>query len=209
MKLLPADPVRRSAALLAFLSLSGVYFVHTYFHAPRAEEAEVLRARIGQMEDRNRQAAAAAARGGGELEERLAVYQGHMVRLERLIPANEEVAALLEAISLEERRVGVEMTMMRPEPLEPGEYYDRWSYELGVRGSYHAVGSFMTAIASLERIVAPADVVITPDGSRSGDGDGLGGDVLASFRIRTYVAAARQPAANPDPSEGTGGPETS
>lgn len=204
MNLLPPDPMKKSAVLLAFLALSGVYFVHTYLYKPRAEAAKTQRTRLGQLEDRNRRAEAGAAMGGRALEERIVLYEEHIARLERLIPANEEVAALLEAISEQERRVGVEMMMMRPEPLEPGEFYDRWSYQLGVRGSYHAVGSFMTAVASLERIVAPTDVVITPDGTSSGDGGG----VLASFRIQTYVAASHPPTAQAGPPEETGGPDT-
>ena len=208
MNLLPADPMRKSAVLLAFLALSGVYFVHTYLYKPRAEAVEAQRTRLGQLEDRNRRAEAGAAMGGHTLEERLALYEEHIGRLERLIPANEEVAVLLEAISEEERRAGVEMTMMRPEPLEPGEFYDRWSYQLGVRGSYHAVGSFMTAIASLERIVAPTDVVITLDGTSSGDGGADDGGVLASFRIQTYVATSKPTAVRARPPEETGGPET-
>lgn len=203
MSLLPSDPVRRGAILGAFLAVSGLYFANTHLFAPRAERAESRRLRLEKLQDSNRDAKAMAALGDAELEERLAEYRDHIARLEALIPANEEVAALLDAISDEERRAGVEMTMMRPEPVEPGDYYDRLSYQMGVQGGYHAVGSFMAAIASLERIVAPGDLAITPVGQPAGD-DAEGGSIQASFRILTYVAKPPLPAQARDSADHNG-----
>lgn len=208
MSLLPSDPVRRSTILCAFLAISGLYFAHTYLFAPRAERAESRRLRIERLEEGNRDANRAAALGDGELEERLALYREHIARLEALIPANDEVAALLDAISDEERRAGVDMTMMRPEPVEPGDYYDRLSYQVTVQGGYHAVGSFLAAIASLERIVSPGDLVMTPVDPPTGDGPVEAGSILASFRIRTYVATTPAPAEPAESSADTGDPQS-
>lgn len=188
MSFLPTDPLRRGAILCAFLAVSGLYFVHAYRVAPMSEQAEETRVRLRKLEEDQREVRRAAVAGDSELQERLELYGNHIARLEALIPANEEVAALLDAISDEERRVGVEMTMMRPEPVEPGDYYDRLSYRVTVRGRYHAVGSFLASIASLERIVAPGDLVITPADRSSGDDGVEAGLILASFRIRTYVS---------------------
>ena len=193
MSLLPGDPVRRGAVLLAFLALSGLYFTRTYVYLPATEQAESTRRRLERLERENLGARAGEAMGEVELERRLALYQEHIGQLEELIPANEEVPELLEAISAEERKAGVEMTMMRPEPVEDLGFYHRLSYELAVRGDYHAVGSFIAAIASLERVVAPADLAIIPDGRFGSEGAADRGTVSASFRIRTYVTRAVQP----------------
>lgn len=208
MSLLPSDPVRRSVILCAFLAASGLYFAHAYLFAPRAGRAESRRLRIESLEEGNRDANRAAALGDGELEERLALYRDHIARLEALIPANHEVAALLDAISDEERLAGVEMTMMRPEPVEAGKYYDRLSYQVTVQGGYHAVGSFLAAIASLERIVSPGDLVMTPVHSETGDNPAEAGSIVASFRIRTYVATAPAPADPAQSSAKTGDPQS-
>lgn len=208
MSLLPSDPVRRGAAGCAFLAVSGLYFAHAYLFAPRAERAESLRLRVERLEERNREAGRLASLGDSELEDRLVRYGERISRLETLIPANEEVAALLEAISDEERRAGVEMTMMRPEPVEPGDYYDRLSYQVVVRGDYHAVGSFLAAIASLERIVAPGDLSITPAGSPAEGVGEASGTIVASFRIRTYVATQRPPAEPAGSPARNGDPQT-
>ena len=199
MSFLPTDPMRRGAILCAFLAVSGLYFAHAHLLAPANERAEAKRLRIERLEESQRRAREVAAMGDADLEERLELYRDHIARLETLIPANEEVAALLDAISDEERNAGVEMTMMRPEPVEPGDYYDRLSYVVTVRGRYHAVGSFLAAIASLERIVAPGDLVINPAGPPAGGDDAGAGSILASFRIRTYIA-------RPSPSDEPAGP---
>lgn len=200
MSLLPADPAGRRAVLLALLALSGLYFTRTYLYVPIAERVESTRFRLERLKEDNRSAGTGAAMGESELEQRLALYQEHIGRLEKLIPANEEVAALLEAVSAEARRTGVEMTMMRPEPVETGDYYNRLSYQVVVTGGYHPVGSFLTAIASLERIVAPGDLAITP-GNPSGPDDAVyDGTVSASFRIRTYVVSPTPPGGAASPS---------
>lgn len=184
MRLLPGEPRRRRALLTAALALCASYSVHYYVYAPAKRDADEVRARLEELRAMNRRADAATAEGAASLDRRLALYERHISDLEKLIPANEEVPALLAAVSAEERLASVEVVAMRPEPPEPGEYYQRRSYELRVEGGYHQVGAFMTAIASLERIVAPTDVSIAPAGSPvPGSGPGL---VVANFRIRTY-----------------------
>ena len=205
MNFLPTDPVRRSAVFIAFLSLSSQYFVYTYLHAPATQRAGELRARIARLEGWNRQAAPDTAVGEGDLEDRVDHYAEHIAELERLIPAGGEVAALLEAVSEYETRTGVEVTMMRPQPMERGEFYDRWSYELGVRGSYHAIGSFMAGIASLDRIVVPTAVTIMPAGESGLSGEDDEGAVVASLRIQSYVSIPGSPATQGDQPEESGG----
>lgn len=185
MRLLPRDPVRRNSALAMVLAAVGVYLFHARLRVPRAKRADALEARVEDVREKNRQAKSASAAGGAALATRLARYESHLRRLETLIPAGGDVAQLLEAVSEEARRAGVEMTMMRPRPRIEGEFYEQWGYDLAVRGGYHAVGSFLASVASLERIVVPDAVVVArqpaPAAAR---------EILATLEIRTYVAVA-------------------
>lgn len=184
---LPSDPLPRGAVLVALLALSGVYFVYTYLHQPRQERADALRLRIDELETLKQQLGADSPPGISEPERRLETYAAHLARLETLIPASEEVGDLLEAIDVEERRTGVEITMLRPEPREPGEVYDRWSYDVVARGGYHHIASFMTAIASLDRIMVTTDVSIGTETDPYGNRVAANAVLAARFRIRTYV----------------------
>lgn len=186
MSLLPRDPVRRTAVFIAFLAVSGAYFVHTHVHVPRGERGETRENRLRLVETGNAAADALAADARG-LAARVAQYRTQLERLEGLVPSQGEVASLLEAVSASEGAAGVEVARMRPEPIQRGRFYDHWSYEIEVRGGYHAVGSFLTRVASMERILVPGAVTIvraTPAGADPGPHDG---NVTARFRIRTHV----------------------
>jgi len=186
MALIPQERPKQIALLVVIAALAGLYAFHTYWYRPQIEEVEGLQSRLTQLEDRNRQAQVAAAVGGADLEERLAVYERHIGRLEQLIPQNEEVPALLNSIVLEARRVEVEMALLNPGPSSPGEFYTMQSYDLAVVGEFHGVGRFLTAIASLPRIITPVDVDIEPFTGGTPRGD-MEAPVTARFRIQTYV----------------------
>lgn len=196
MRLLPSDRMRRSAVLASVLALTFAYFAYTYIYAPRARRAESLRLRLAELQAYVGRPGPEAPLDQAELTRRLEVHEAHLAQLEELLPSSEEMASLLEAVSVEERLAGVEVIMLRPETPEPGEPYDRRSYEVAVKGKYHAIGSFLAAVASLERIMAPADLVA---GLASPYGTGQPGsahDVVARFRIRTHVLP---PARNAEP----------
>ncbi len=196
MRLLPRDRLQRSAVLACVLALMSVYFAYAYICAPRAARAETLRLRLAELQAYVRRPGPEASLDQAELKRRLEVHKAHLAQLEGLIPSSEEVASLLEAVSVEERLAGVEVIMLRPETPEAGEPYGRHSYEMAVKGGYHAIGSFLTAVASLERIMAPTDLA-TDRAAPPGTGQpGSAHDVVARFRIRTYVAS---PVPNAEP----------
>lgn len=183
MALIPEDPKQRNAIIIAILIVVGFYFFHSNWYTPRQAEIERMERRLTQLEDQNRRARVIATQGAEGLEQRLAVYERHIVQLERLIPESEEVPALLNEILVEARNTRVEVTGIRPEPVQVGEFYTRESYELTAVGDYHDMGRFLTAIASLPRIITPVDLNI----SRFTRGPEAESPVVASFRILTYT----------------------
>jgi type IV pilus assembly protein PilO len=127
-----------------------------------------------------------AARAGTDLEERLAIYERHMGRLEQLIPGQEEVSSLLNSISMEARRMGVEISSLNPGAIQRESFYTRQSFNIDVWGEYHNVGRFLTSIASLPRIVTPKELTLEPFPSGEGR-SGMVAPVVARFIIETYV----------------------
>jgi len=184
---LPDDRVRKTAVLVAFLAASGVYFVYTYVHAPRARHLETQEARLRRLEADNVEAEAQAAEQA-LLERRVSHYLTQFERLEALVPTDRQVSALLESLSAGEGESGVEVLRMRPQPIQQGPFYDHWSCEMEVLGSYHAVASFLADIASLERILVPEVVTIVPAGTAPDGPQRHDGNVTAHLRIRTYAA---------------------
>ena len=129
----------------------------------------------------------------------MALYERHVARLEELIPAQEEVALLLDDIQGRARLVGVDVQGLEPEPTEASGPYNRTGYQVTVVGEYHDVGRFLTEVASLNRIVTPVQVDIQLYGSPQTH-PGMEFPVQANFRIETYVlpdASALPPAELP------------
>lgn len=186
MALIPSDPKQRNALLIGILAVAGFYFFWTYWYGPRNTEVLDMETRLELLESENRRAQILAARGGEDLQERIAQYERHVAQLERLIPESDEVAALLNDITREARTLGLEFNSMHPEPEEPGPFYTRKTHEIAVIGDYHDIGRYLAAIASLPRIITPLDLELTRF-----DGDASMWDfespAVARLRIQTYL----------------------
>lgn len=186
MPLLPQEPSRQIALLVGIGALAALYAMYTYWYTPQTENITALETRLQVLESRNIQAQVVSLRGGEGLEERLATYERHVERLERLIPGSEEVPTLMNSITMEAQRAGVEVTGLNPGDSEPGELYTLQSYEIMVVGDYHPIGQFLTAVASLPRIVTPVDLELEVFDGTLVRGE-MEAPVTARFRVETYV----------------------
>jgi len=195
----PSNPRQRNAFIAGILLIGSIYPFYSFWYKAHRDEVTEMRTRLETLDDQNRRASVLAARGGGDLQERLALYERQVAQLEQLIPANEELAALLDDISVQARQADVEMARMIPEPPEAGAFYTKTSYEINVVGEYHRVARFLTEVASLSRIVTPVEMdlqlfdqpTMYPEYEFP---------VLATFRIETFVlpdASAVAPAPGP------------
>ncbi|MBT8489010.1 MAG: type 4a pilus biogenesis protein PilO [Gemmatimonadetes bacterium] len=196
----PTDSTQRNFMIIGIVMLLLIVPFYMYYQTPKNEDMAVIRDRLETLDIQNRQAAVILARGGQDLEERMALYQRHVSRLEELIPAQEEVPVLLDDIQRRARLVGVEVQGLDPEPTELAGPYNRTGYQMSVVGEYHAVARFLTEVASLSRIVTPVQVEVElfPNPLTFPD---MESPVLATFRIETYVLpdqTAVAPAALPE-----------
>jgi type IV pilus assembly protein PilO len=186
MALLPTDPQNQKKLILGLLPLLLFFVYQQLFHGKRVAQADELEQRLETLTATNTAAKVLAAQGGPELERRLAIYEQHMRQLEELIPNREEVPELLYSMSLRMQAAGVEMSKMHPEAEDAGPFYTRQIYEVGVKGTYHNVGAFLSDVGLLPRIVTPTDLKLA---RATGDATDRAGDPVleANFRIVTYV----------------------
>lgn len=197
MALPPIDPQQRQKLILyAALVLGIAYLFHEYVYGPRGEELVVMEQQLETLQVENRGARALSEGAGtGEVERHLALYRDQLVQVEGLIPSSEELPDLLDAISDEAQRTGVEVTLIQPVGATEEPYYTRRVYDVAVIGSYHGVGEFLARVASLPRIITPTSLVLTPRG------EGAPGmmetpRLEARFSIETYVLPPTESAAN-------------
>lgn len=205
MALLPADPDKKKKVLLAVLAIVGAaYASFTYMYTPRAAEAAALQERLTHLETQNN-AARALTRDGGvaEAEKRLKEHRAQLHAVEGLIPTSEELPDLLDAISAEAQRTGVELALIQPVGATQEQYYTRRTYDLAVIGSYHRVGEFLTRVASLPRIVTPLNLSLSlhaTEGANAKAGASASASepkLQAKFSVETYVLPESTPTPAP------------
>ncbi len=189
MALIPDDPKQKNALVVGLLFVVGLYLVNTYWRADRLAEVVQGESRLEALENSNRTAEIIAARGGTALQERMVVYERHIAQLEALIPLEEQVASLLNDLTLLQRELGVQLDLMRPEPAEPSNFYTKQTYSLRVIGEYHDVSRYITRVASMERIITPIDLSLSVFAAPARFRD-YESPVQAEFRIQTYVISS-------------------
>lgn len=197
MALLPQNPEQQKKLLAGVVALVLLFMYYQFIHMTRTAEIDVLKTRLEALETTNAAAKALAMQGGPELENKLAMLEQHMLRLEELIPQREEVPDLLHAMTLRAQAAGVELTRMSPQLEERGPYYSKQTYEIGVTGAAHRVGRYLAEVGSLPRIVTPIQLTVR---SGSGETERKGSPLLdASFRIVTYIVPdSLPPTTEPD-----------
>lgn len=177
---------------LTVLVVGGIgYLGVTQLYAPRAAQISALEVRLQNLHEQNRTAQVLMAQDGqSEVERQLTLYRDQLGRVEGLIPSAEELPDLLDAISMEAQRTGVELALIQPVGAEAGEFYTRRTYDLAVFGPYHQIAEFLTRIGSLPRIVTPTNLNLTVRNPETRSGDP---QLEARFAIETYVLPNTQP----------------
>jgi type IV pilus assembly protein PilO len=187
-------PTNQRDQILLFVAFLGIVGAGAYWYlvySPKQETLAVVATHVDSLDAGNQRAKAQMARGDVETiraeSERL---RANLELMRSLVPAGNEVPALLEQVSTAARRVGLEINYIEPEPVIPGEQFDTYRYKLRALGNYHEIGQLLTGIASMTRIVAPLGLQLVPSGSPSTAGKaGETGTVMlqASFSIQTYA----------------------
>lgn len=79
----------------------------------------------------------------------------------RMLPNKTEVPTLLEEISQTGSAAGLDSKLFEPGGETPHDFYAESPVKLQFTGSYHAIGSFVSGIAALPRIVTLHDITLS------------------------------------------------
>lgn len=156
MALPPLEPTQRRNLLFAGVILALAAFgFYDRVYSPRKAGIAELETRLEQLNTVNARSRAITQGAEGAVNEQIALYRQQLEMAEGLIPSSEELPNLLDAISAEATRTGVELTLIQPVGATEEAYYTRREYDMAVVGEYHQIGEFLTRVASLPRIVTP------------------------------------------------------
>ncbi len=113
-------------------------------------------------------------------------YRAQMVEMEqsfesilKQLPRDTEVPGLIDDISLAALNNGLDLKVISPQKQVTTEFYNELPIQIEVEGDYHELGTYVSSVASLPRIVTLHDFSITTKGQ--------GGDtLLLKILAKTY-----------------------
>ncbi len=178
------DQILTAIAIIAFV-LVGAYWYFVY--DPKTTDVDKLVMHVDSLDEANQRAKSQLAKGSvAAIRAEAAAYRENLDLMRTLVPAGNEVPALLEQVSTAARRAKLDIAGVEPEPLIEGEMFDTYRYKVKLNGSYHQVGEVLSNIGSLNRIIAPLNLNLgLATTTRSA---GAGKQMLSAiFEIQTYV----------------------
>ena len=131
----PWSPQQRKQLLYggAGPGAAGVRLLRPRVHAPQGADRRAGDA-AGALKTVNTRSRAITRGAEGEMDQQLALYRQQLELAEGLIPSDEELPNLLDAISAEAQRTGVELTLIQPVGATEEQYYTRRVYDMAVVG---------------------------------------------------------------------------
>lgn len=190
---LPQNQRDQLLFVVAFLGIIGAGAYWYFVFSPKQETLAVVAAHVDSLDAGNQRAKSQLAKGDvAVIRAEAQRLRANLTLMRTLVPAGNEVPALLEQVSTAARRVGLEISMIEPEPVIAGEQFDTYRYKLRTVGSYHEIGALLTGIASMPRIVAPFALTLAVSGApataKNASPDKV--PLLANFQIQAYAVKA-------------------
>jgi type IV pilus assembly protein PilO len=191
---------RQLMVLLMVVPIGAIALFWFLVRAPKAEETADLRRQIDSLQLTVDSARRELARGSIEdLRQRVADYEEGLGLMRTLVPTDNEVAQLINDISDRAKLRNIYVADLSPLGSEDGGQYRVAKYRFQVLGHYDDIGTFLSDIASLRRIMVPHSLSLSIANEQQAEtvADTTGALLLASFQLKAYV---KQP-----PMEGEGG----
>jgi len=104
----------------------------------------------------------------------------------RQLPSDTEIPGLIEDITLVGLKNGLSFTSIDLQPERQHEFYVEKPIKIVVTGSYHDLGSFVSDVADLSRIVTLHDFTISPEGRSKQNQESPGGLLRMTITAKTY-----------------------
>jgi type IV pilus assembly protein PilO len=91
----------------------------------------------------------------------LQVKRLELDRVKEKLPKEKEVPTLLENITLTAQSSDIDLLTFTPGRIVEGEVYDEFPIRIEIKGNYHDIGSFLSGIGNLERVIVPSNLQLT------------------------------------------------
>lgn len=190
---LPTNQRDQIMLAVGVAGLLGAVAFWNWVYSPNDEKLNTTREHIERLDASNQKAKAIMARGSVEqLQVESKRLEANLDLMRTLIPAGNEVPALLDQILGAARRTGLEFSNFAPTATVQGESFDTYRFRMSMQGSYHQIGELLAAIGSLRRVIVPVNVNLTASTTRAARENRPDERILtANFDIQTYVVRTK------------------
>jgi len=184
------------AVLLGYMGYTGDGFSILGIQGVQARQARVqaVRDSIATLNAQTDSVKRDLAKGSVEdLKQKTAAYREMLETLRQLVPEQNEVPGLIDAISTRAKIRGVHIASITPQPVELGPApFDTYHYNMSVIGHYDEIGEFFADVAALRRIIVPEGVglVAAQAAAARALGDTSRAMLEAKFSVKTFVKAS-------------------
>jgi type IV pilus assembly protein PilO len=195
---LPTNQRDQLMLAVAFLSVIGAGAYWYFVDAPQRLEFVKIEAHLDTLNASNQKAKAQLARGTvTTIRAEADSLRANLEVMRTLVPASNEVPALIEQVSNAARRSKLELASLDPQPPIEGEMFDTHRYKARLNGSYHEIAAVLTNIASLNRVIAPINLNLIVSQAAAARNSPTRQILSGTFDIQTYVVRTKPKAAPP------------
>lgn len=177
------SPSTQKAVILCAVAFGAVYGYANFVYTPRREYGKKLAVDIKTESDLLAKGKRVAANFQTVEDDYARLMQTWEIAHE-LLPTQKEMEDLLKSITLEGQQRNVDFLLFKPlDPIEKPYYWEN-PIQIKTQSSYHNLGQFLSAVASLDRIVNINDLRLTayqPNHGRSSQ------TVVAEFTASIYI----------------------
>ncbi|HEX5178413.1 MAG TPA: type 4a pilus biogenesis protein PilO [Gemmatimonadaceae bacterium] len=188
---MPKGQREQSLVLVCVLAIAAIGLYWYMVYSPRSDALTKQQTHIEALTAMNQRAKSEMSKGNlSELRAQLATYQQNLSLIRTLVPAGNEVPALLEQVSTAARHAGLDLASVDPQPVQEGSNYDTYRYGMAMVGGYHQLAEFFANVGSLQRIVLPVNVQLTLStntNAKAAHTDPNAAVIEARFQLQTFV----------------------
>jgi type IV pilus assembly protein PilO len=144
-----------------------------------------------------------------KLKEQLVEIEKNLLELQRRLPNQAEIAALIQDISQQVVASTLRQDLFKPgkEQRDSNGVYEKYPIQLKLRGNYHSFGKFISGISAMPRIVTLHEISIKP--VTGGKKDEEKGQLTLEMTAQIYRYLEAGSEAEEDPKKGAKPPPAS
>lgn len=171
-------------AIVLFAGAGG-YSYWTYFWVPISEKIKVVKGKI-ESTDREIASARQTAARLPQLRAQIQELQEKAEAVEKKLPKTKELPTLIDTLSGVARQYNLTIMNFSPGGTSVKDYFIELQYGMTIRGNYHNLAKFLTALATQERILQTRGLSLSPVSGSTGSETVTAQFTLLAFQYKGF-----------------------